>query len=156
MLLPRVLFEGHFPLSLKLELVSLVSLPVSARMTDANLSKTAPVARPLIAAKERGPGPGRYALPSTLGWLLRSVFELTLVIRLKDARFHKENGAILLLRPKFVSCSRLCSRLSSLSFVRRQAIFFLLLLTFAELPNSSKSSNQNIFITPLPSFQEDR
>jgi len=36
-------------------------------MTDANLSKTAPAARPLIAAKERGPGPGRYALPSTLG-----------------------------------------------------------------------------------------
>lgn len=25
------------------------------------------MARPLIAAKERGPGPGRYALPSTLG-----------------------------------------------------------------------------------------
>jgi hypothetical protein len=33
----------------------------------ASPSKTAPVARPLIAAKERGPGPGRYALPTTLG-----------------------------------------------------------------------------------------
>lgn len=34
-------------------------------MTD-SASKTQNV-RPLIAAKERGPGPGRYALPSTLG-----------------------------------------------------------------------------------------
>jgi len=35
-------------------------------MTD-TASKTGVAARPLIAAKERGPGPGRYGLPSTLG-----------------------------------------------------------------------------------------
>ena len=31
--------------------------------------KTQTKPRPLIAAKERGPGPGRYALPSTIGFV---------------------------------------------------------------------------------------
>ena len=31
------------------------------------MTDTKPTVRPLIAAKERGPGPGRYALPQTLG-----------------------------------------------------------------------------------------